>query len=47
MSIRRLNALHAFDRLVIELAVNKRKWTPAQRLLYNRVLRFLQGPRLR
>lgn len=41
--IRRENAKQFFNDLIVSLTKGKRKWTPTERMQFNRVAEFLDG----
>ena len=42
-SVRRKNAEQFFNDLIVSLTKGKRKWTPTERMQYNRVAAFLDA----
>jgi hypothetical protein len=43
MNIKKQNAKNAFNELTLELTKGKKRWTPRQRYLFNRVSKYLES----
>ena len=42
MAVRKANAKQFFNDLILSLTKHKRKWTPTERMQFNRVAAFLE-----